>query len=266
MKVSIIIPYFNQHKYIKECVESVLDQNIDDFEVIIVDDGSESESTKILKTFENDRISIYHKKNEGVCIARNYGFSKSKGEYILFLDADDKLAKNYLLNAVEILEKNKQVKLVTSRVMLFGKINREYLLPDFDLKLLLARNIFVITSLLRRSDFILCKGFKENMKDGFEDWDFWISLFSNGGDVVKLDEIGFYYRILENSRNRNISNLNLLRRKIYENHKDLYCLYLLDPIETFEYQNIINSKEYLFGQFILKPFRIFKNYILKLKR
>lgn len=97
-KISIIIPIYNAEKFIRRCLDSVLNQTLKDIEIICVNDGSKDSSLQILKEYkENDgRIIIIDKKNEGVSAARNDGIKKSSGEYIAFADADDWLEKNAL--------------------------------------------------------------------------------------------------------------------------------------------------------------------------
>ena len=97
---SIIIPVFNVKDYLEKCVQSVTSQSFDNFEIIIIDDGSSDGSEKICdKLAQNDnRIKIIHKKNEGVAVARNTGIAKAVGEYILFLDSDDTFSPNLLEN------------------------------------------------------------------------------------------------------------------------------------------------------------------------
>jgi glycosyltransferase involved in cell wall biosynthesis len=93
---SIIIPLYNKEKYIQKTLESVLNQTFTDFEVIVVDDGSLDESFQKASAFNDDRILLFSKKNEGVSIARNFGIKNSKANYISFLDADDLWDKNFL--------------------------------------------------------------------------------------------------------------------------------------------------------------------------
>lgn len=89
--VSIIIPVYNTEKYLPACVESVLGQSIKDFEVLLVDDGSTDGSGRICDEYSriDDRIVVIHKENGGVCSARNVGLDYAKGEYVVFVDADD---------------------------------------------------------------------------------------------------------------------------------------------------------------------------------
>lgn len=95
-KISIVMPVYNKEKYIKNAIESVISQTFKDWELIIIDDGSVDNSYEICKQFSDERIHVYHTKNQGVSIARNYGMSLARGEYITFIDGDDTVSENYL--------------------------------------------------------------------------------------------------------------------------------------------------------------------------
>ena len=97
-KISIIIPVYNTEKYLSRAIESVLRQEFDDFEIIIVDDGSTDSSRFIADNYSlyNDNITVIHKENEGLGFARNTGLKCANGDYILFLDSDDYIDKNTL--------------------------------------------------------------------------------------------------------------------------------------------------------------------------
>ena len=103
MKVSIVIPVYNKAEYISDCLESLLQQDFDDFEIVAVNDGSTDDSGKICdeKAAEDARIRVIHTENGGVTAARRKGVEQTKGEYIMFVDADDKL----LPNAIKTLYK-----------------------------------------------------------------------------------------------------------------------------------------------------------------
>lgn len=96
--ISVIIPIYNQEKYVGKCIRSVLNQTFQDFEVILVNDGSTDNSLKICQKYakNDDRISIVDKQNEGISLARKEGFLRAKGDYICFLDSDDYLASGAL--------------------------------------------------------------------------------------------------------------------------------------------------------------------------
>lgn len=97
-KVGIIVPIYNVENYISVCVESILAQTFQDFEVILVDDGSTDKSGSICDEYvqRDKRITVVHKKNGGPAEARNYGLEKNKSEYIVFIDADDWIDSRYL--------------------------------------------------------------------------------------------------------------------------------------------------------------------------
>lgn len=105
MKYSVVIPLYNKQRYIKETLKSVLNQTFQDFEILVVDDGSTDESLKEAKKVVSEKIRIIEQENQGVAVARNTGILHAKGEYISFLDADDIWRKNYL-ETIEGLTKN----------------------------------------------------------------------------------------------------------------------------------------------------------------
>ncbi|WP_339752311.1 glycosyltransferase [uncultured Winogradskyella sp.] len=93
---SIIIPLYNKSKYIEETLQSIINQDFLDFEIIVVDDGSTDNSVAIVKRFEDKRLRLYRQENKGVSVARNKGISYAKGTYIALLDADDIWYNNHL--------------------------------------------------------------------------------------------------------------------------------------------------------------------------
>ena len=101
--ISIIIPMFNSHLYIKKCVDSILSQTYHNFELIIINDGSNDGSLNIVKSFRDKRIRIINQKNKGVSSARNKGISLAKGSYIAFIDSDDYVESTFLESFVSII-------------------------------------------------------------------------------------------------------------------------------------------------------------------
>ena len=96
-RLSIIIPFYNSVEYLSECVGSILVHNLDDYEIILVDDGSTDDSVKISDDFASKifNIRVFHKENGGVSTARNLGIDKAEGEYIMFVDSDDTLSRDW---------------------------------------------------------------------------------------------------------------------------------------------------------------------------
>ena len=95
IKVSVIVPIYNAEKYLKQCLDSVVNQTLKDIEIILIDDGSVDGSADICKSYLSDpRVSYYHKENEGLAAARDDGMMRATGEYIGFVDSDDWLELN----------------------------------------------------------------------------------------------------------------------------------------------------------------------------
>ena len=108
-KVSIVIPCYNHGKFVDETVQSCLKQTYQDIEIIIVNDGSTDEYTNtLLKDYQRPKTKVITIQNQGLPTARNTGIREAVGEYILPLDADDKIAPTYIEKAVNVIEKNKK--------------------------------------------------------------------------------------------------------------------------------------------------------------
>lgn len=114
--ISVIIPSYNHERFIKECVDSVLEQTYENFELIIIDDGSKDETADILKSYKDNRIHLVFQENAGAHNAINRGLSLAKGEYLTILNSDDVYMKNRLELIMEYLLKNLEVSMVSSYI------------------------------------------------------------------------------------------------------------------------------------------------------
>ena len=269
MKVSIIVPMYNAEQFVVETLESVQKQTFKDIECVIVNDGSTDISSELVHEFcsKDARFCCYDKKNEGVSIARNYAIKHSTGKYILPLDADDLIEPTYVEECVNILENHPEYKLVYCRMDRFGDSRGEIALPDYSIENMLCRNCIQNAAMFRRSDFKATKGYNPNMKEGLEDWDFWISFLGDGGKVFKIDKILFHYRIRKGTRNHSfdIEQRRRLRYQMWQNNRTVYANHYMDPLNTIEYQSAISYKsslEYRTGVHVLAPLRMCKR-ILK---
>ena len=104
--ISVIIPVYNVEEYLRECIESVLNQTFRDFEIILVDDGSTDSSGDICDEYveKDERVTVIHQKNGGLSVARNTGLSEANGKYVYFLDSDDYISENALATLLNIAE------------------------------------------------------------------------------------------------------------------------------------------------------------------
>lgn len=259
VSVSVIIPVYNSEKYLAETIQSLKNQYFTDWECVLINDGSSDKSEIVaLQNIQGDkRFRYIYQENTGVCIARNNAIRSSFGEYILCLDSDDLISENFLGETVKILKSNPNIKIVTSIVNYIGKVKGTLNVISYDIATILEANQIVVTSLFRRLDFDKVGGFNTNMKEGLEDWDFWISILKNGGEVRCANNAKFYYRILRKSRNTEVNGETIakLRFQIWQNHKELYCKYFINPVNCFEYTALKQSPEYKLGYLLLKPIR-----------
>lgn len=225
-KVSVVIPCFNLGKYIHEAIDSVLAQTFQDFEIIVVNDGStDTETNLILNDLKGDEIKVITTANQGLSSARNNGIAQAAGDYILPLDADDKIAPTYLEKAVKILDQNQNAGIVYCQAEFFGEENFKWDLPEYKLSTMLIDNMIFCSAFFRKKDWRLADGYKTDMIYGWEDYDFWLSIIELGRDVFRIPEYLFHYR------KRSDSMINAMTReqlyysykKMVKNHKNLYA-------------------------------------------
>jgi glycosyltransferase involved in cell wall biosynthesis len=276
--VSVIMPCYNQEEFVLEAIQSVIDQTYQNWELIIVNDGSTDNSKNVIVNYltalEDSRISFHSIKNSGVSHARNFAIRKSSGEYILPLDADDKLHPLYLENTVEIMTSDENLIIVYSEVEFFGAKHGKLNVREFSYKNILLNNIIVCTALFKRADFDKTDGYDTSFVYGWEDWDFWLCLLKvTKGSAFKIPETLFYYRIKQNSRNQTIDNekqwQNDTRWKIFIKHLEWYKSTFDDPISTIiENGKLINELKFIKRKPIkywLNRCLLYKKALLKIK-
>ena len=129
IKISVIMPIYNDEEKIYDSINSVLSQSLTDIELICVDDGSTDNSLRILKSLaeKDDRIRVFSQKNQGSGKARNKGISEAKGEYIAFLDSDDQMVDNDALNQLYTEAKKNNVDMLWVIIVFRGIFIRIYL-------------------------------------------------------------------------------------------------------------------------------------------
>ena len=199
--VSVIVPLYNAAPYIRECLASIVTSTYRPLEVVVVDDGSTDTSLAEAKAFAatHAEVKVIHQENAGVSAARNHAIREAKGEYILPVDADDKISAEYITKAVEAMKD--EVRVVGCKARFFGAKEGEWNLPEYSSELLARKNMIPISSLFRKADWKRVGGFCEE-EIYREDWDFWLSMMELGGRYVRLEETGLYYRVLPSSRRK----------------------------------------------------------------
>ena len=226
MKVSVIITCYNLGTYIKDAVSSVQKQTYTDYEIIVVDDGStDAKTTRILRGLERGNVKIYRIKNRKLPGARNYGIKKAKGDYIVCLDADDKLANHYIEKTATILDKDekKELGFVTTWIQEFGGRSSIWKTSEFNVPELLVQNVIQVASMFRKDVWTETGGYNENLNNGYEDWDFWLRIVEKGYKWVCIPEPLFYYRIRKGSMLSESRDFHLdLYRTIFNLYRPLF--------------------------------------------
>jgi glycosyltransferase involved in cell wall biosynthesis len=187
--------------YLRETVDSILASDYSHLEVILMDDGSSDDSLVLAREYaqRDERIHVYTEANAGACHARNEAIARAKGVYILPVDGDDLIGKHFISQAVAVLEQQEAVKAVYAKATFFGERSGEWKLLPFSRPLLARRNMIPISALYRRSDWERVGGYCEEII-AREDWEFWIALLKEDGEVVQLPETGLYYRVRSGSK------------------------------------------------------------------
>lgn len=203
--VSIIIPCFNSGPLLLEALASSIDSIYKEFELLVIDDGStEEETLELLKEIQKKSdLKIIHKPNGGPASARNLGIENSKGDFLFFLDSDNRMHKDYLSKSLEVFQSNSLVGVVYSKPNFFGEIGFEisrFQARDFSLDSILSGNYIDMCSLVRREVILEVGGFDEHLDlIGWEDWDLWIRVAQTKWKFHFLEEELFDYRVRPDS-------------------------------------------------------------------
>ena len=224
-KISVIIPCYNQGAYLDEAVQSVLAQTFQDFEILIVDDGStDAETVGILRDPTWPRTRVIRTENQGLAAARNNGIHEARGAYILPLDADDRIGPDYLAEAARILDRHPEIGIVYCEAAYFGARSDHWHLPDYTPDQMLFQNLIFCSALFRRADWERAGGYNINMVYGWEDWDFWLSLIHLGVKVYRIPKVHFFYRLKDASMIQAMDEGRQFFMRLHAllNHRDLY--------------------------------------------
>ncbi|MBG5376633.1 glycosyltransferase family 2 protein [Pseudomonas aeruginosa] len=171
--LSVVIPCFNHGRYLRRALDSLARQSFQDFEIILVDDGSDDPSTLgLLEALQEPGMTILRQPNRGPSAARNAGVARARGRYICCLDADDWLASTYLEKCLVLLEGNSGVRLAYSWVQVVGEEHRLHRSAGFHPGLLRYFNPFCVSAIFHRDDWLAVGGFDEAREAQFEDWDY----------------------------------------------------------------------------------------------
>jgi glycosyltransferase involved in cell wall biosynthesis len=230
--ISVIIPCYNMGIFLDDAVKSVLAQTYNCFEIIIVNDGSTDPETRtILKRIDYPKTKVLHTENGGLAVARNRGIAASSGSIILPLDADDTIAPTYLEKGSKVFAEDAGVGVVYSLADRFGGASGLWDLPGFSPRRLLIENMVFCSAMFYRKDWEKVGGYNSNMKYGWEDWDYWLSICELGHRFVRIPEILFHCRFRSESMTVNMAywhKFQMMMRLIL-NHPCFYTRQIMAP-------------------------------------
>jgi glycosyltransferase involved in cell wall biosynthesis len=197
VKVSIIIPCFNQGHFLAEALESVAATGATNYEVIVVNDGStDSFTNTYTKSLADQGFQVVFQENKGLAAARNTGIMRAKGEFILPLDADNKIRLPYLQDAVALLEANDNLAVAYGNAQIFGDREELWDVGAYNLQRLMLHNYIDACALIRKSALELVGMYDTSNKlHGLEDWDLWLRLSFAGLGFAYLPKVCFFYRV-----------------------------------------------------------------------
>ena len=200
-KVSVIMPCFNHGEFLAEAVDSVTHIGLDEFELIVVDDGSTDEPTREeLDKLVAQGIKVVRQENKGLAAARNAGILASQGEFILPLDADDRLRPGWIERGIRTLDSHPKVGVIYGDAQCFGARSDRWIVGPYVRDQLLRWNYIHACALYRRTVWEQNRGYDGTMPvQGLEDWDFWLGAMKHGWQFVYVPEVVFDYRIAEGS-------------------------------------------------------------------
>lgn len=247
--IAVVIPCFNDGRFLKEALDSVMACSPYVGTVVVVNDGStDAETLEILKGIEKSNAAlVVHQENKGLSAARNAGIRAVQSEYYVPLDADNRLRPALLSEGLKALEHNPKAAFAYTDCQEFGDNHRYRSTGPYDPLRLLEGNYIDACALIRREAWEAAGGYDENMRLGHEDWEFWLNLLSLGRGGVYVPVHGFDYRVRSDSllatSNKDENRRSILKyvltkhRSLYEKHAAALLPRVLASRLEYELQN-----------------------------
>lgn len=258
--VSIIMPVYNAEKYVAEAIDSVIAQSHQNWELLIINDGSTDSTSEIIQNYKDRRIHFFEQENSGVSVARNVGLAHMKGDYFCFLDGDDCLPVESLSSKLQVFTNNPQVSFVDGAVSSLNETMTEELsrwVPNFkgnplsDLVQLTGNSFFGVTWMIKR-EFDVIYRFKDGLTHAEDLW-FYIQLCLHEVQYDFTTGVVYLRRVSGGSAMSNLDGLArgyLAVKRLMENQN-------IDPVLISSYAKKIRSimvKSYLKRSELMKAF------------
>lgn len=274
--LSIVIPCYNSESTLEGTLESVLHQDFQDWEAIIVNDGSPDNVETIALTWleKDERFKYYKKQNGGLGSARNYGINKAKGEFILPLDSDNQVKEDYALKAIPVFIEKRNVGVVYGHAEYYGERTGIWKVDDFNLNKILNHNYIDACAIFRKGLWEKIGGYDQHMPhQGHEDWDFWISMTALNVEFYHLKQVAFRYYVSNTSMIKSFTDKMVLENQDYivkkhsaMFHKQFQDLFNSNREQQIKFLNKISSRKFVIDAFCKKllGFKLFNSELDKL--
>ncbi len=212
-KISVIVPVYNSHKHIKECLDSIINQTYKNIEILVINDKSTDNSLEIINSFKDKRIKIINlKKNSGVAVARNKGIEEATGNYICFIDSDDYWYPEKLKKQIKFIKNNNYAFIYSDYEFLSSKRKHRAIVPKSITYKQALKNTTIFTSTVMFNMHILNKEdiYMPLIKRG-QDTACWWQVLKKGITAYGINEVLSVYRIHQKSLSHD--KLTELKRK-----------------------------------------------------
>ncbi len=256
IQITVLMPVYNASLFLREAIESILNQTYKNFEFIIINDGSTDNSLQIIESFTDSRIRlINNERNLGIIKTRNKGLQLAKGKYIANLDADDISLPDRFDKQISYFDKNPDTVILASRLIRIDSNNNEIgiwkedfsVIKEHEIKDVLPEvNCIGQSTVMMRADFIKSIGYNDKYTYN-EDWGLWLDVLAKKGKVRKLKEILVLYREYDQNTTSKINKLGVEKKIIRFKFK-----YLLNKIRVLEFNYITNRIFLSFCKDVLK--------------
>lgn len=204
--VSILIPCYNSERFILDSINSLLKQDYENIEIIIVDDGSTDDSLRIVESIKDVRVHVYSQSNSGACVARNIAFEKCHGDYIMYFDADDLINKSYVSSLVKCLRDANDLSIATGEWDRFrtdlseASFRKLSVYKDYDCAFNLLLDMWNTGEVLTCSSYLVPRklieivgGWDESVLKN-QDGEFFSRILMTADKVYHTADAKFYYR------------------------------------------------------------------------
>lgn len=242
LKVSVVMCVYNGERYLKEAIESILNQSYSNFEFIIVDDGSMDKSLEIISRYSkiDNRIITISRRNKGLVKSLNDAIKISRGKYIVRMDSDDISHKNRIKEQIEFLENNNHIDILGCCVNIIGDVDKEEkeeISERFNIELQQenTRDVFIEECCIAHSSVIMKKNIFDTLKcydESFlhgEDYELWLRAIKSGFNISKINKVLHTVRCHTKSKTRTIDNKDYF---IFKDHMRAKFNYIDDIIKN----------------------------------